>query len=444
MRPPSVDALARQLEGTGLPQPLLVDVAREAIAGGGDDIESRAVALAHVRRRALLGPVINATGVLLHTNLGRAPLAVTTEARYSNLEFDLEKGRRGARTSHAAALLARACGAEAALVVNNGAAAVLLVLAALAQGAPVVVSRGELVEIGGGFRIPEVLQQSGAELVEVGTTNRTRLEDYRQALDRGPALLLKVHQSNYRIEGFTASVGPAELARLGVPVVVDLGSGLLDAATPWLEGPPPAWLAEEPAVRQTLAAGAGLVTFSGDKLLGGPQAGIIAGSADLVARCARHPLARALRPGSLVLGALQDVALAYLRRDGAAVPFWRMAAEPVAALRARAEAVGVGRVVDCQSVPGGGAVPGRTIPSAGIAVDGDVAAALRRFEPPVVARVSGQHTILDLRTVDPADDPLLGKALLSHLPGRGPNPGLLPDVGPPPHAGPSSPQPPGT
>src|SRR6266851_2579809 len=253
MRPPSVDALARELAGSGLPHPLPVDIARAAIAAG--DPES-AAAMAGARRRALLRPVVNATGVLLHTNLGRAPLAVSAEARYSNLEFDLEKGRRGARTGHAAALLARACGAEAALVVNNGAAAVLLVVATLARGAPVVVSRGELVEIGGGFRVPEVLEQSGATLVEVGTTNRTRLDDYRAVLDLGPALLLKVHPSNYRIEGFTAAVGIGELAGLGVPVVADLGSGLLDAATPWLAGPPPDWLAEEPAVRQSLAAGA--------------------------------------------------------------------------------------------------------------------------------------------------------------------------------------------
>ena len=296
MRPPSVDALARELIDTGLPHPLLVDVAREAIADGDPgSARSRAEALA----RTFLQPVVNATGVLLHTNLGRAPVAVRQPATASNLELDLASGERGSRSAHVARLLARAAGADAALIVNNGAAAVLLVLAALARGRPVVVSRGELVEIGGGFRVPEVMAESGARLVEVGTTNRTRLDDYTGALasHHGVAALLKVHPSNYRIVGFTEAVPVAALAGLGPPVVVDLGSGLLDAATPWLAGGPPDWLADEPAVRQTLADGAAVVTFSGDKLLGGPQAGIIAGRRDLVERCARHPLARALRPG---------------------------------------------------------------------------------------------------------------------------------------------------
>jgi L-seryl-tRNA(Ser) seleniumtransferase len=415
MRPPSVDALSRTLADTGLPHPLLVDVAREAIAAS-DPASARARAEAVAR--ALLGPVVNATGVLLHTNLGRAPIAFSQPARYSNLEIDLATGRRGSRNRHAAGLLARACGAEAALVVNNCAAAVLLVLAALAKGAGVVVSRGELVEIGGGFRVPEVMEQSGARLVEVGTTNRTRLADYRRAIADEPeiALILKVHQSNYRIVGFTEDVPVAELARLGPPVVADLGSGLLDAGTPWLSGPPPGWLEGEPAARQTLADGAALVTFSGDKLLGGPQAGIVAGSRELVDRCGRHPLARAVRPGGLVLAALQETALAYLRREGDAIPFWRMATVPVKVLRQRAGAIGHGEVVDCESVPGGGAVPGLTIPSAGIALDGDLTAALRRCRPPVIARVHEGRTVLDLRTVDPDDDALLSRGL-GPLPG---------------------------
>ena len=409
MRPPSVDSLARELADVGLPHPLLVDASREAIAAGDPgSARQRAEAVA----RALLRPVINATGVLLHTNLGRAPVAHHQEARYSNLELDLATGRRGSRSAHAASLLARAGGAEAALVVNNCAAAVLLVLATLAKSRAVVVSRGELVEIGGGFRVPEVLAQSGARLVEVGTTNRTRLDDYeRVLLTADPALVLKVHQSNYRIVGFTEAVSVGELAGLGAPVVADVGSGLLDAATPWLSDSPPAWLAGEPAVRQTLADGAALVTFSGDKLLGGPQAGVVAGRADLVQRCARHPLARALRPGGLVLSALQETALAYLRRDGDAIPFWRMAAVPVSALRARAAALGAGEVVDCQAVPGGGTVPGLTMPSAGVAVEGDRTAALRACDPPVIARVQEGRTVLDLRTVDPVDDPLVAKAL---------------------------------
>jgi L-seryl-tRNA(Ser) seleniumtransferase len=301
------------------------------------------------------------------------------------------------------------------------------VLAALARGRAVVVSRGELVEIGGGFRVPEVMAQSGCDLVEVGTTNRTRLTDYRDAIDEAAgsagqgstvALLLKVHQSNYRMVGFTEDVGVAALSTLGPPVVADIGSGLLDTSTPWLSGGPPAWLAGEPAARQTLAAGAGLVTFSGDKLMGGPQAGIIAGRRDLVALCARHPLNRALRPGGLVLAALQETVLAYLRRDGDAIPFWRMAATPVDALRARAEALGVGKVVDTVAVAGGGSVPGQDVPSAGIAVDGDHAARLRAGSPPIVARVHEGWTICDLRTVDPADDPLLAKSLTRLTAGR--------------------------
>jgi L-seryl-tRNA(Ser) seleniumtransferase len=344
---------------------------------------------------------------LLHTNLGRAPFAPTVHAGYSNLELDLATGRRGSRHAHAGALVARACGAEAAIVVNNGAAAVLLVLAALATARDVVVSRGELVEIGGGFRVPEVMAQSGARLLEVGTTNRTRVSDYERALDdptRDVALLLQVHRSNYRIVGFTESPRTAALARLRVPLVYDIGSGLLDAACPWLPGGPPAWLEGEPAARQALDDGAALVTFSGDKLLGGPQAGIIAGRADLVATCARHPLARALRPGSLVLGALQELLLAYLRRDGHAIPFWRTATLPVDELRARARALGVGDPVDTVAIAGGGTLPGVEIPSVGIALPGDRTAELRAATPPIVARVQDDTTVLDLRTVSPDDD----------------------------------------
>jgi len=413
-----VDALARSLSDTGLPHPLLVDAAREAIAAGDP---GSAAERAEAVSRCLLRPVINATGVLLHTNLGRAPLGASLEpavppaVRGANLELDLSTGRRGSRQSHVAGLLERATGCEAALVVNNGAAAVLLVLTTLASDRAVVVSRGELVEIGGGFRIPEVLATSNARMVEVGTTNRTRLSDYSAALTDDTALLLKVHQSNYRVVGFTESAHVGELASLGPPVVVDIGSGLLDERTPWLSGGPPPWLAGEPAARQTLESGAALVTFSGDKLLGGPQAGIIAGRADLVSRCARHPLARALRPGGLVLGALQETLLAYLRRDAAAIPFWRMATVEVEELRRRAAGVGVGEPVDCASVAGGGSLPGLEIPSAGLALDGDHTAALRANDLPVIARVVGDRTVADLRTVDPADDPVLGKALsLAH------------------------------
>ena len=411
-----MDVLARDLADVGLPHPLLVDAARAAIASG-DPASARV--RAEELAAALLRPVVNATGVLLHTNLGRAPLGAgwsgggpVASGRYANLEIDLVTGRRASRGNHAAALLARAAGAEAAHVVNNGAAALLLVLAALARDRAVVVSRGELVEIGGGFRVPEVMAQSGARLVEVGTTNRTRLADYRAAVDDPEvALILKVHQSNYRIVGFTESVDVAQLAGLGPPVVADIGSGLLDNGTPWLAGGPPGWLAGEPAARQTLAAGAVAVTFSGDKLLGGPQAGVIAGRADVVAACARHPLSRALRPGGLVLAALQETALAYLRRDGDAIPFWRMASLPVDALWRRAEALGVGTPCETMAVAGGGSVPGHDVPSAGVSLDGDHTAALRANDPPIVARVHDGRTVCDLRTVDPADDPVLAKAL---------------------------------
>ena len=371
---------------------------------------------AEARRRSLLRPVINATGVLLHTNLGRAPLAWSQGASAWNVELDLDSGRRGNRQAHASSLLARLCGAGDALVVNNGAAAVLLVLATLAARRPVIVSRGELVEIGGGFRIPEVLAASGCELIEVGTTNRTRRSDYARALEEAGegALVLKVHQSNYRTVGFTAAVEVGPLAELGAPVVADIGSGLLDETTPWLRAAPPGWLAGEPAARQTLEAGAALVTFSGDKLLGGPQAGVIAGDAELVARCARHPLARALRPGSLVLSALQEVALAYLRRDLDALPFWSMATTPLAALEERAAALSAQtgwRPLRCESAAGGGSLPGVSIPSVGVGRPGDHRAALRAAALPVIARMEGDETLCDLRSVPPHLDEELAAAL---------------------------------
>ncbi len=412
-RPPSVDRLARSLAGSGLPHPLLVDIARAAIAAG---TPQQATELVDTLRRSMLQPVVNATGVLLHTNLGRAPFAPSLHESYTNLELDLTTGRRGSRHAHAGSLLARACGAESAIIVNNGAAAVLLALAALAAGRGVVVSRGELVEIGGGFRVPEVMAQSGARLVEVGTTNRTRTADYRGAVDDASndiAMVMQVHQSNYRIVGFTEAPDVRDLATLGVPLVCDIGSGLLDAACPWLPGGPPAWLNDEPAARQSLEAGAGLVTFSGDKLLGGPQAGIIAGRADLVERCARHPLARALRPGSLVLGALHELALRYLARDAQSIPFWRMATSPIAELRTRAVAYDVGNVIDSVAVPGGGTLPGVEIPSIAVAVAGDHAATLRAASPPIIARVHDQTTFADLRTIAPADDVHVAAALRS-------------------------------
>jgi L-seryl-tRNA(Ser) seleniumtransferase len=430
VRPPSVDALARSLADTGLPHPLLVDAARDAIAAG--DPES-ARQRAEDRQTSLLRPVINATGVLLHTNLGRAPLGPIPPApavRYSNLELDDETGRRGSRQDRVGPLLARLVSADAALVVNNGAGAVLLAMAALAAGREVIVSRGELVEIGGGFRIPEVMDASGARLVEVGTTNRTRLDDYRRAIGERTALVVKVHPSNYRMSGFTGSVAVAALTRLGVPVVADLGSGLLDAACRWLPGGPPPWLSGEPAALQTLAAGAAVVTFSGDKLLGGPQAGIVAGRAELVERCARHPLARALRPGGMVLGALQDTLLAYLRGDGQRIPLWVMVSRSVESLEQRAAAI-VDRVgatgvetTCCESVVGGGSLPGVELPSAGLRLAGDHRDRLLMADPPVVTRVSEGATVIDLRTVDPSDDPLVARAIAQDGPGGAGDPAL--------------------
>jgi L-seryl-tRNA(Ser) seleniumtransferase len=391
---------------------VLVSAARWAVQAGQPEL---ARAEAERLGRALLRPVVNATGVLLHTNLGRAPLAHAQAATATNLELDLDTGERGSRQARVARLVELSTGAEAALAVNNCAGALLLALAALAGGRAVAVSRGELVEIGGGFRVPEVMAQSGARLAEVGTTNRTRLGDYERAVSEGAALVLKVHQSNYRIEGFTEEVPVAALPALGVPVLADLGSGLLDEACPWLPGGPPSWLAGEPAARQSLAAGADLVLFSGDKLLGGPQAGILAGRRDLVATCARHPLARALRPGGLVLAALQETLLAYLRRDGAAIPFWRQATTAIESLRQRGERLvvtcGRGTVRDSEAVPGGGTLPGRTIPSVAVVVAGDHLARLRQRQRPIVARVRDGATWLDLRSVEPDDDDELARAL---------------------------------
>ena len=418
-RPPSIDRLARHLATAGfgdLPDPVLVEAAREAVGLCHRDgqVWEAAESAARSARRRMLQPVVNATGVIIHTNLGRSPLRVEQEAAYSNLELDLITGRRGDRSSHVASRLAALCGAEAALIVNNGAAALLLVLSALTTGREVIISRGEMIEIGGGFRIPEVLAGSGARLREVGTTNRTRPSDYAAAIGPDTGAVLKVHTSNYRIVGFTQAASLRDLAGVaaGVPLLFDAGSGLIDERCQWLSGGPPSWLKGEPGVHQALAIGADLVTFSGDKLLGGPQAGISAGRAELVDACTRHPLARALRPGQLVLRALHDVALSYTRRDaGSTLPLWRMATTTVDELQARAEALGTGEVVECESVMGGGTLPGRTIPSVGVALAGDLTDRLRCSDPPVIARVEAGRTVCDMRTVLPGQDRVLAKAL---------------------------------
>ena len=424
-RPPSVDALARELAIRHLlPHAILVDCARRAIANSpaqqnAQQTVQQADQLATEFTQTLLREVVNATGVLLHTNLGRAPVETHTTDRASNLELNMRTGERGSRQDTVGKLLALLCGAESAIVVNNNAAAVLLVVAALANSRDVAVSRGESVEIGGNFRIPEVTEQSGARLVDVGTTNRTRLRDYKKAIEkRGNdiALVLKVHPSNYRVSGFVEDTPMRELATLSVPVVADIGSGLIDNTCPWLEGRTPAWLANEPAARQTLSDGASLVMFSGDKLFGGPQCGVIAGRADLVEACAQHPLARALRPGSLTMISMQSLALSYLGRTATTdVAFWKMANIAVSELQLRAEkiitAAQVGEVCLLESIPGAGSAPGASIASAGVVIAGDHLAKLRNRQLPIIARVKESKTYFDLRTVRSEDDHLLIDAL---------------------------------
>ncbi|HXY90861.1 MAG TPA: L-seryl-tRNA(Sec) selenium transferase [Acidimicrobiia bacterium] len=429
---PAVERVAEGLHG--LPRPLLVGCAREAIEAARERIElgaavtpedvlADAAARVDHLRSTRLRPVVNATGVLLHTNLGRAPLgaealseAVEIAGGYSNLEYRINSGERGSRHEHAGTLLARACGAEAGIVVNNNAAAVLLALGALARGRTVVVSRGELVEIGGGFRVPEIMAESGCRLVEVGTTNRTRLDDYERAVTADTALVLKVHASNYRMVGFVESTPVHALAALGPPVMVDAGSGLLDETTPWLPHPP-SWLRDEPGVRQALDVGATVVTFSGDKLLGGPQAGIVVGRRATIATIARHPLARAMRADKLTLALLQGVAASYLAGDATAIPFWRMATIPLDDLRTRAEALasevpGV-KVVDTEAVAGGGSLPGLAIPSVGVGLEVPDADNLhaRLRQRGVIARIDDGRLVCDLRTVDPGQDATLAAAL---------------------------------
>jgi L-seryl-tRNA(Ser) seleniumtransferase len=386
----------------------VLERARAEIRAGGEPGELVDAVLEEIERarRPSLRRVLNATGVLVHTNLGRAPLADEALARvvevgsgYSNLEYDVERGERGSRQDHLAPLLERLTGAEAALVVNNNAAAVLLALAALAEGREVVVSRGELIEIGDGFRIPDVLARSGARLVEVGTTNRTRAADYERAIGPETALLLRVHQSNFRVVGFSEQPRLAELAEVArrheLPLVDDLGSGAL--------GP----VGDEPTPAESLRAGADLVCFSGDKLLGGPQAGIVVGRADLVERLRRHPLQRALRADKLTLAALEGtLALALDPQTRDAIPVLRMLREPVEAVRTRAERLAGlvgGEVEETVARVGGGALPLAELPSAACAVEEGLAERLRLGDPPVIAVVRDGRTLLDCRTLSDAE-----------------------------------------
>jgi L-seryl-tRNA(Ser) seleniumtransferase len=404
---PSVDELTRRSD-----DPLAVEAARSVLARAREEIRAgadpgnlpqRLVDELASARRPALRRVLNATGVIVHTNLGRAPLpaaaierAVDVGRAYSNLEYDLAAGARGSRQDHVAGLLRRLTGAEAAIVVNNNAAAMLLALAALAEGREVLVSRGELIEIGDGFRIPDVLARSGAQLVEVGTTNRTRAADYDRAATADAALLLRVHQSNFRVVGFAERPSLKELAAVArarsLPLLDDLGSGVFVD------------VGDEPTAVGSLADGADLVCFSGDKLLGGPQAGIVVGRADLVDRLRRHPLHRALRIDKLGLAALEGTLLLYLdpaqaRRE---VPVLRMLNEDAADVRRRAERLAAlvgGSVEETVARVGGGALPLTELPSFACAVDESLAARLRLHDTPVIGIVRDGKLLLDCRTL---------------------------------------------
>ncbi|MCB9729496.1 MAG: L-seryl-tRNA(Sec) selenium transferase [Deltaproteobacteria bacterium] len=410
-----------------------IEAERERLVAGGEGADARRVAEdAASRAEQMLRPglrrLINATGVIVHTNLGRAPLmpaAVDAALGACNLEYDLGAGRRGSRRAHVAELLCALSGAEAALVVNNNAAAILLALSALAAGREVIVSRGELVEIGGGFRVPQILETSGARLREVGTTNRTWLADYEAALGPDTAMLLRVHPSNFRMSGFVHTPADQELAALArahhLPFVHDLGSGTFGPLPPSLEA-----ASSSPA--RALADGADLVCFSGDKVLGGPQAGILLGSASAIERAARHPLARAVRIDKLALAALEATLLAYRAGHPEQVPVWRMIHAEPEALRARAEALATrleglatATIVDCEDAVGAGSHPDQPLPGVALALQSPhhapdaLAERLRRGALPVVAVIARGQLRLHLRTVDPGDDDALAGAVADAL-----------------------------
>jgi L-seryl-tRNA(Ser) seleniumtransferase len=398
--------------------------AGETVQDAADVIETAARASLTAQARGSLRPVINATGVVIHTNLGRAPIAeaaierITNVARgYSNLEYDLDKGERGSRTVHAEKLLTTLTGAEAAVVVNNNAAATLLLLTGLAAGRDVVISRGELVEIGGGFRVPDVMRQSGATLREVGTTNRTRVTDYLGAVSPATALFLRVHPSNFRIEGFTERPSLADLVgaarSAGVIVVEDIGSGNLTT-------PAPAGQAfHEPSVQASIAAGVDLVCFSGDKLLGGPQAGIIVGKKALVDRLRAHPLMRALRADKIAFAALEATLAEYAAgRERETIPVQRMLHLDADAIESRAHSMAERlaaagwrvAIMSGASAVGGGSAPGLQLPTALLSLSREddspdrIERWLRSLDPPVIARIEHDRVVLDLRTVRPEED----------------------------------------
>ncbi|MCZ2147711.1 MAG: L-seryl-tRNA(Sec) selenium transferase [Bryobacterales bacterium] len=425
---PSVDEVALRLEGSGYPRRVVVSEIRRALAdareqlrGGAAnvDIDREVIASLSALRGASLRRVINATGVILHTNLGRAPLAgVSMPEGYSNLEYDLATGRRGKRDAHCGALFERILG-KPAIAVNNNAAAVYLVLQELAAGAEVIVSRGQLIEIGDGFRIPDIMRRAGVQLKEVGTTNRTHVDDFRRAISERTRLLLIVHPSNFRIEGFTAQPSREEIAALGgehgIPVYEDLGSGCLADLAPYG--------IDEPLVQQSLAAGVNVVSFSGDKLLGGPQAGIIAGDAPLIQRIRRNPMFRVLRLDKLIIASLEATLRHILFEEWDALPSLRMIRLKAEEIRARAEALLAAlpglpaQIVPGKSVIGGGSTPEQSLATWHIAISAPSVAEwerrLRAAEPPVIAMIANERLLLDLRTVFPEEESRLLTVLRS-------------------------------
>ncbi len=437
---PSTDALAsRLIDDFDLPMPIVVAVcrveiaaSREAMAAGGTkDPESSARLRLGDITAARPVAVINATGVLLHTNLGRAPMhpdaagiARELAVRPGNVEIDLRTGRRAKRHDFLSPLLSALTGAEAGLAVNNAAGALMVAIASIAgSGRRVAVSRGELIEIGGSFRLPELMAVTGAELVEVGTTNRTRKSDF-EAVAASVDAILAVHPSNYRMEGFTEGVPAGDLALLahrhGIPFIHDVGSGLLDSSAPWLGEQPREWLSNEPGVRQAVEVGADLVLFSGDKLLGGPQAGILVGTRVAVQAVDRHPMSRAVRLDGPTIGALVATLELYARHQVRSIPFWRMVAATLESITERAALVAAGiagaQLVPGESVPGAGSVPGGTIPTTLIRIDGsadELWRALVGAPVPVVSTRRDGAVLIDLRSVLPEDDDLVRSALMA-------------------------------
>lgn len=439
---PAVDRVIAALDEAS--SPIVTAAARHAVedvrskvrAGAAtprfEDVVDAAHRLVRAHQRALLRPVINATGVLIHTNLGRVPLGDTQRAAvdrisgtYSNLEYDLDVGRRGSRYAHARSLLTALTGAESALVVNNNAAAVLLVLSALCRDRDILISRGELIEIGGEFRMPDVMAQSGARLVEVGTTNRTHLADYERAITPDTAAILKVHPSNYRITGFSSTPHQRDIARFargrGVLFLYDLGSGLIAAPRD------AAWVHAEPLVGDALAD-SDVVMFSGDKLLGGPQAGVILGRVKLIEKLSTHPLARPLRVDKMTLAALEATVETYLEGRAEELPLWQMLLTPLDELRDRAESL-AGRTRDAtdervkveaigvSAVTGGGSLPGTEMGSWAVGLAhaersaDEIEQALRMCDPPIIGRIEDDRLLLDLRTVPRAADDALADSL---------------------------------